>query len=178
MSGELAVYPGQELYVYVGGEATAMGSNAPGGWNGGGNASTSPLVGGGGGASDIRTVSGPWDDPAGLQSRLLVAAGGGGAASAGADSRGGGLTSFGNYPASQTAAGQGGGFGKGADAVYCGCGYYSGGGGGGWYGGGSHGNAGTKTGSGGSSYYGGVGVTQGSTLPGVNAGAGSVTISW
>ena len=80
VTGKLAVVPGQELFIYVGGQATATGSNAPGGWNGGGNASSSPSAGGGGGASDIRTIGGTWDDPSSLQNRLLVAAGGGGAA--------------------------------------------------------------------------------------------------
>jgi hypothetical protein len=178
VSAEIAVYPGQTLYVYVGSQPSLTGSNAPGGWNGGGNASTSPLVGGGGGASDIRTMGGAWNDANGLQSRLVVAGGGGGRASNGADSRGGGLTSFGPYPASQTSAGQNGGFGFGGNAIYCGCGYYSAGGGGGWYGGGSYGNAGTQSGSGGSSYYSGTGVTQGSTFPGVHTGNGQVTISW
>ncbi|MEC8023357.1 MAG: glycine-rich protein, partial [Myxococcota bacterium] len=178
VSAEIAVYPGQTLYIYVGSQPSLTGSNAPGGWNGGGNASTSPLVGGGGGASDIRTIGGAWNDANGLSSRLVVAGGGGGRASNAADSRGGGLTSFGPYPASQTSAGQNGGFGFGGNAIYCGCGYYSAGGGGGWYGGGSFGNAGTKSGSGGSSYYSGTGVTQGSTLPGVHSGNGQVTISW
>ena len=92
--------------------------------------------------------------------------------------RGGGLNSFGTYPASQTSAGKDGGFGFGGDAIYCGCGYYSGGGGGGWYGGGSHGSSGMVCGSGGSSYYGGPGVTNGTTTPGVQSGNGTVTISW
>ena len=178
MTATLAVTPGQVLYVYVGSQPTATGSNAAGGWNGGGNASTAPLVSGGGGASDIRTMGGEWNNEVGLNSRLLVAAGGGGRASKDADKRGGGLTSYGPYPATQSGAGQNGGFGKGGNALYCGCGYYSAGGGGGWYGGGSYGNAGTQSGSGGSSYYGGPGVSDGTTTPGVQVGNGTVTLSW
>ena len=178
VDAEIAVFPGQTLYVYVGSQPTKQGSNAPGGWNGGGNTSTAPSAGGGGGASDIRLVGGAWNELNSLESRLVVAAGGGGRAFNSTDMRGGGLSSFGTYPAYQNSAGKNGGFGLGGNATYCGCGYYSGGGGGGWYGGGSYGNSGTVSGSGGSSYYGGTGVTQGSTIPGVQSGNGRVTISW
>ena len=63
VSGELAVYPGQELYVYVGGQATATGNNAP---VAGMEVEMPPRVPAqaGGGASDIRTIGGSWDDPA------------------------------------------------------------------------------------------------------------------
>jgi hypothetical protein len=178
VTAEIAVYPGQTLYVYVGSKPTEEGQNAAGGYNGGGTAAVAPLVGGGGGASDIRLVGGAWDDEASLASRLVVAAGGGGRALNVSGMDGGGLSSSGLYPASQTQAGQGGDFGKGGDGIYCGCGYYSGGGGGGWYGGGSYGSTGTQSGSGGSSYYSGTGVTQGATVAGQRVGDGEVTISW
>jgi hypothetical protein len=77
-SADLAVTPGTELFIEVGGLASNPGSCYPlaqcvGGFNGGGS---SHFGGGGGGASDVRTVS---NVAAGtLESRLLVAAGGGG----------------------------------------------------------------------------------------------------
>ena len=77
-SADLAVTPGTELFIEVGGLSSNPGSCYPlvqcvGGFNGGGS---SHFGGGGGGASDVRTVS---NMAAGtLESRLLVAAGGGG----------------------------------------------------------------------------------------------------
>jgi hypothetical protein len=65
VSADLAVTPGQTLYVNVGGSD---------GFNGGGSSSGSG--GGGGGASDVRTVS--RDQDGSLDSRLIVAGGGGG----------------------------------------------------------------------------------------------------
>jgi Glycine rich protein len=88
VSGDVAVTPGQTLYVNVGGAPTF--SNTPtrscvqqdhtfiacaGGFNGGGS---SQWGGGGGGASDVRTLSRSGDQLASLHSRLIVAAGGGG----------------------------------------------------------------------------------------------------
>lgn len=72
------VYPGQKLYIYVGGEGqdASKGEGGKGGFNGGGDGNTSDIYsgGGGGGASDIRI------DGMGLEHRVLVAGGGGGAA--------------------------------------------------------------------------------------------------
>lgn len=76
-TGDLAVTPGETLYIYVGGEGIA----GVGGFNGGGNGGTataaSPDFGGsagaGGGASDIRQGGTTLND------RVIVAAGGGGA---------------------------------------------------------------------------------------------------
>jgi hypothetical protein len=91
VSGELAVTPGELLYVEVGGRggegpANTRGFNlSPGGFNGGGSGG-----GGGGGASDVRTspraagLSSPFDDP-----RLVVAGGGGGGGTGGEISSGG-----------------------------------------------------------------------------------------
>ena len=121
------------------------------------------------------TTLGPCD---GVALDASASEGGGGRALQVSGMDGGGLSSSGLYPASQTEAGQGGDFGKGGDGIYCGCGYYSGGGGGGWYGGGSYGSTGTQSGSGGSSYYSGTGVTQGATVAGQRVGDGEVTISW
>lgn len=72
--GTLAVTPGQIIRIYVG---QGGGVSTAGGWNGGGNAGSTPCSisrgGGGGGASDIR-VGGT-----GLNNRVIVAGGGGGA---------------------------------------------------------------------------------------------------
>lgn len=72
------VYPGQTLYIYVGGKGedakSALGGS--GGFNGGGNGNSSATYsgGGGGGASDIRI------DGQSLENRILVVGGAGGAA--------------------------------------------------------------------------------------------------
>ena len=65
---------GEKLYVYVGG---AGGTSA--GYNGGGFPYSTSYGRGGGGATDIRLVSGPWNDSKGLSSRIMVAGAGGGA---------------------------------------------------------------------------------------------------
>ncbi|WP_162425753.1 glycine-rich protein [Pontibacter pudoricolor] len=79
LQANIAVNPGDVLYLYVGGkgsdgESTVM---SPGGYNGGGlgqNAMSSYSGGGGGGASDIRL------NGTSLSNRIIVAGGGGGAA--------------------------------------------------------------------------------------------------
>ena len=76
-SGEINLTKDQELYVYVG----SMSTSATGGYNGGGNGYGYENYGmgyGGGGATDIRVVSGNWNDAESLRSRIMVAAGGGG----------------------------------------------------------------------------------------------------
>ena len=84
VSGDVAVTPGQVLYVEVGGRPSGGGFCGPfgdcvGGFNGG---ASDRNGGAGGGASDVRTISvGSEPSPgneASLTSRLLVAAGGGG----------------------------------------------------------------------------------------------------
>jgi hypothetical protein len=120
-SGEIELDKGQVLYVYVG----ASGTN--GGYNGGGGSYSSRS---GGGATDVRLVSGVWNDTTSLRSRIMVAGGGGGHSGYNATSTGasaGGLTGYTgtNHPSvgyrgyggSQTAGGSGskqsGGFGYG-----------------------------------------------------------------
>lgn len=89
-AGDLAVKPGEVLYVEVGGagaDGSATGGGL-GGWNGGGLGGRSfggdgSFGGGGGGASDVRFCSIDATDclvvPSSEASRLLVAGGGGGA---------------------------------------------------------------------------------------------------
>jgi Glycine rich protein len=82
VQGDLAVKPGQVLYVEVGGEGGGgSGPANPGGFNGGGEG-----AGGGGGASDVRTAP----RSAGLfpDTRLIVAGGGGGSGSFGSEGAG------------------------------------------------------------------------------------------
>jgi hypothetical protein len=83
VSGELAVQPGEVLYLEVAGDgadAGVLAGGGAGGWGGGGEGGKHGeyLAGGGGGASDVRTL--PRAQAASLESRLLVAGGGGGGA--------------------------------------------------------------------------------------------------
>jgi hypothetical protein len=112
--GTLAVTPGQQLFVEVGGDGT----NFEPGYNGGGQ-EIGPS-GSGGGASDVRTCSEETCPPtASLDSRLLVAGGGGGGGEiglAGLDDEGGGGGSAGEHgergsPDQSAAGGIGGGAG-------------------------------------------------------------------
>ena len=86
-SGYIYLNQNDTLYVYAGGKGgdglTAK-TTALGGYNGGGTGdhdnSDNEVSGGGGGATDIRLVSGTWNDATSLNSRIMVAAGGGGGA--------------------------------------------------------------------------------------------------
>jgi len=165
----------EELYIYVGGEGP---SNATvtniGGYNGGGYSGNNSGANsyGGGGATDVRLVSGAWNNATGLNSRIMVAAGGAGttsnlttkAGSGGGLIGGSGTSSNSTYnnstylPTGATQTGVGfayqtttrqGSFGYGIQSNPSG---WGGGGGGGYYGGNTgHGT----TGSGGSSYISG-----------------------
>jgi hypothetical protein len=81
-AGTLNVTAAQTYYIYVGGKGsyptTGVTANT---WtfNGGGIGypNNNNSYGNGGGASDIRTVGGPWDDANSLANRLIVAGGGG-----------------------------------------------------------------------------------------------------
>lgn len=150
-SGVVNLNKGESLYLYVGGSGetfnccTKQGSNAKSG-----------------GASDVRLVSGDWNNTTSLASRIMVAGGGGGSysdSSGGAGGTAGGLSSYSvshsSYPvasSTQTAGGAAGyngtagGFGYGGinNSIQ----YNSGGGG--YYGGGSG-----PSGGGGSSYISG-----------------------
>ena len=165
-SGYIYLESGEKLYLQVGGQGAAPtvktctnttnteleGTGGNGGYNGGGTGgndscsasnSANDAGGGGGGATDIRLVSGKWNDTSSLISRIMVAAGGGG----GTFSQGGGHGSFlygrkayknksndsniGTIP-NQTSGYS---FGKGGPGVYCSQNIGSGGHGGGYYGG-------------------------------------------
>lgn len=161
--GSYAVSSGTPLYVYVGGN----GSNASGGFNGGGSPGVpvgSARQAGGGGATDIRTL--PAADAGSLASRVAVAGGGGGAAfgqggDAGQPGSGSDSSPGGGGAATQSAGGAGGAYstynsgapgtlgagGAGGDYVPPGAPAGGGGGGGGYYGGG--GGVGTISGGGG-----------------------------
>ena len=75
-SGITTISKSTNLYLYIGGSGET--SN---GWNGGGAITNNSYPNSyGGGATDIRTVSGTWNNTAGLRSRVMVAGGGGGGA--------------------------------------------------------------------------------------------------
>lgn len=83
-TGEIYLTEGTILYIHVGGtvvENNASTCNAVGGYNGGISLASNQCAYGspGGGATDIRTVSGQWNNFDSLKSRIMVAAGGGGA---------------------------------------------------------------------------------------------------
>ena len=67
-SGYIYLEQGEMLYFYVGGTD---------GYNGGGQGSTRSNIYSGGGATDVRLVSGEWDNNSSLISRIMVAGGGG-----------------------------------------------------------------------------------------------------
>ena len=87
-SGVINLTEGDILYIYVGGEGIARNNGEangaiPGGWNGGaqGNKSRNDYQqanSSGGGATDVRLVSGAWNDAISLRSRIMVAGAGGG----------------------------------------------------------------------------------------------------
>ena len=178
--GDLAVSPGDVLYIYVGGMgATITDLSVSGrGFNGGGDArggSSSPR-GAGGGASDVRTGGNS------LNNRVIVAGGGGGSGTTnykggigggliggngiGTDNSGGTQTSGGlSNPGNDCTPGI---FGAGGSSHPS---YSCGGGGGGWYGGASG-----SAGGGGSGYIGGV--SNGSMTNGLRSGDGLVTITY
>ncbi len=83
VSGNIAVIPGQTLYVEVGGNGQDHGAGGSGGFDGGGAGAA-----GGGGASDVRTV--PRSLGLSPDHRLLVAGGGGGGGENGASTPGAG----------------------------------------------------------------------------------------
>ncbi len=173
--GEISLTTSDTLYIIPGGVGKAASTTTNvGGFNGGGYSGNHQGAKSysGGGASDIRLVSGAWNNATSLNSRIMVAAGGAGTTSnlttvAGS---GGGLTGYSGTSSSSTyntsaylpigATQTGAGFAYGTTARQGLFGYaiqsYTGGwggGGGGGYWGGSNGYG--TTGSGGSSYISG-----------------------
>lgn len=79
-SGIVKLNQGETLYVYVGGHGTdaVAGKDSTNGYNGGGlgtwDQSDNEAAGAGGGSTDIRLVSGKWDNFKSLKSRIMVAA--------------------------------------------------------------------------------------------------------
>ena len=71
--GYIELNKNELLYVHVGEAST----DSIGGYNGGGNGGHA-TASGGGGATDIRLVSGTWNNLNSLKSRIMVAGGGGG----------------------------------------------------------------------------------------------------
>ena len=153
-TGIVELKSNDKLYVYVGGKGSFCQGGyctIQGGYNGGGSGwkrtgagDTTNPVASGGGATDIRLVSGPWNNQASLLSRLIVAGGGGGG---GVDNgepggHGGGLegilvNSESGYGGTQTSGWKfGEGFSASAETLqYINSTYGGNGGGGGWYGG-------------------------------------------
>lgn len=152
VAADIAVTPGQTLFVEVAGNGGSAASGGAGGFNGGGEGGDGPSYsgGGGGGASDVRL--GPRAAGTSLSSRLIVAGGGGGGGGGsfgpgspnggghGGSPATGGEGVTGGAPGTATEGGEGscaeadGGLGTGgAGGTYDRCGYmgYGGGGGGG-----------------------------------------------
>lgn len=198
VTAQIAVTPGQLLYVEVGGAglpgalSITFADGGAGGFNGGGNGGGGSMVtesggGGGGGASDLRTCSivAP-ECPNGvttLESRLLVAAGGAGGGAGqgfGSGGDGGGADLAGEdgadaAPIVDGAPGFGGEGGTevgggGDGSVGVGCGAFSSAKNGGLGFGGEGGAQGSGGGGGGGGHYGGGGG--GGGCGGVSAGAG------
>ena len=86
-TGDVYLTKSQVVYIYVGSKGsdnislTSTENQDVGGYNGGGSLSSGQGIYGstGGGSTDIRIVSGTWNDFNSLKSRIMVAAGGGGA---------------------------------------------------------------------------------------------------
>lgn len=96
--GEIVLKKGEKYYVYVGEQGTdaVVKQDSRATWNGGGlgtwDHADDEASGAGGGATDIRLVSGNWNDTQSLASRIIVAGGGGGASYTFIGGTGGGLT--------------------------------------------------------------------------------------
>src|SRR5450432_535653 len=96
VTGDVAVSPGQSIYVEVGGNCAngETGNAGAGGFNGGGAGGNSGDLtfgnggGGGGGASDIRTAS-LSGGVSSLSTRIIIAAGGGGSGGGASGGEGG-----------------------------------------------------------------------------------------
>ena len=195
-TGEVYLTKGTELYVYVGQRISST-SNATA-FNGGPSSSGGKP---GGGATDVRLVSGSWNNATSLRSRIMVA-GGGGAGSGGSGTPGAGGTLVGGNGGTatggkQTAGGSGqgsytsGSFGTGGNGCGGGGGYYGGGGGGcvsgagggssyisGYAGSNSVTSASSSTHTNGTKHYSGLYFINNDMTAGVNSGNGRAHISY
>ncbi len=96
-SGKISLQRNDKFYLYVGEQGHDNNSDTIGGWNGGGNtiATTQGKSGmTGSGSTDVRTVSGDWDNFNSLKSRIMVAGGAGGVGGANQGANGGGLVGY------------------------------------------------------------------------------------
>ena len=158
-SGILNVQKSLAIYLYIGSYIPGQ-KQAGSPYNGGGSGDRT-----GGGATDVRLISGEWDDFISLKSRIMVAAGGGGhdcEHDSGYGGRINGLNAKSYNPglgATQTSGGKGfisGKFGIGGSYnLSDGFNDHGGGGGGGYYGGGTGSGRGNCGGGGGSSFISG-----------------------
>jgi len=163
--GKIFLEYGETLYIYVGGKGSdgKLSTVVPGGYNGGGTGdydhADDEAAGAGGGATDIRLVSGLWDNFNSLRSRIMVAAGGGGSADGYTGGYGGSIQGQDTLYSKGGTQVSGYAFGKGMDGVYKNSNVDVAGGGGGYYGGyaNSSGKASTykAAGAGGSSFVSG-----------------------
>lgn len=195
VAGTISLTANSPLYVYVGsqGGSNIPATNVAGGYNGGGiSGKDSQGGGGGGGATDIRTVSGLWNDTSSLRSRIIVAGGGGGSSnwtngtSGGAGGAliggvgilnpgsvahtlaAGGTQTTGGAPGGSAGIGTSGGFGYGGNSHNV----HGGGGGSGYYGGGGSGyiSSGVSSGAGGSSFISGYSGSNAINISGTHTG--------
>ena len=205
--GDVYLEAGETVYIAVGGKGgnPTPGTDAIGGWNGGGNSahdhSDDEVAGAGGGATSItkgtKRGDGQLKNYASYQSQVLIVAGGGGGGEwytfTNAAGVGGGLTGgLGSGCKNMSAATQSSGyaFGQGGAGVWnssWGANYAAdglAGGGGGWYGGygatthdsGASSGGATSAAGGGSAYIGGV--INGNTIAGANYGNGKARITY
>ena len=194
--GMLSVSPGNNVYVYVGGQGSSgYNGTKAGGWNGGGSGwcenKSDSYVGGGGGSTDVRYGGTSTSD------RKIVAGGGGGGGYNtyyGGETGGfggGGSSSGGTGTAFDSGCGGGGGTSSSVGTPGCICGNSGSGmtggstlckndagGGGGYYGGASGGGDGDApaAGGGGSGYIGGV--TNGGGSNGTRSENGMARFCW
>ncbi len=140
-AGDIRLEKNTSLYLYVGGKGADAVPRVVslGGWNGGGSAdwdhSDDESDGGGGGATDVRIISGEWNNEASLKSRIMVAAGGGGASDNAVGGAAGALSSFTVYSSIAATQTSGYAFGWGQNGVLVRRNYPVAGAGGGYYGG-------------------------------------------
>ena len=101
-SGNIYLKKGQKIYIYVGQTGDGLQTAT---YNGGGASGTLYNGRAGGGATDIRLVSGEWDNFESLKSRIMIAAGGGGSMGASYKCNGGAGGALSGYSGSKGGSG-------------------------------------------------------------------------